>query len=133
MLVTGNGVYKYYKLKDNGLKPEPHQMNKKESHISSNYTCHAWLPADGRIVVCTDSGELLLCESNGEYKMLLSCSPQDGFYIESIITNTKGFMISGDHGNIMLFEKTEEPKNPYTKAAQLPSGDPKKEETKENA
>ena len=24
MLVTGNGVYKYFKLKDNGLKPEPH-------------------------------------------------------------------------------------------------------------
>lgn len=44
MLVTGNGVYKYFKLKDNGLKPEPHQMNKKESHISSNYTSHTWLP-----------------------------------------------------------------------------------------
>jgi len=47
---------------------------KKESHISSNYTCHAWLN-EGKIIVCTDQGEILLCESNGEYKMLLQGSP----------------------------------------------------------
>jgi hypothetical protein len=49
--------------------------------------------------------------------MLLSCSPQDGFNISSIVTSSKGFMISGDHGTIFLFEKTEEPKNPYAKVA----------------
>lgn len=32
----------------------------------------------------------------------------------------------------MLFEKTDEQKNPYTKVAQWPTGDPKKEERKEN-
>ena len=75
MLVTGNGVYKYYKLKDNGLKPEPHTLNnKKESHISSNYTCHVWL-TEGKILVCTDQGEIMLCESNGEYKILLQITP----------------------------------------------------------
>jgi len=45
--------------------------------------------------------------------MLLQGSPQDGFCIENIITNTKGFMICGDHGTIYHYEKTEEPKNPY--------------------
>jgi len=72
-------------------------MSKKESHISSNYTCHGWLN-DGKILVCTDQGEILYCESNGEYKMLLQCSPQEGFYIENIIITSKGFIICGDHG-----------------------------------
>jgi len=71
MLVTGNGVYKFFKLKDNGLKQEPHQVTKKEKQISENFTCHTWLP-DGRIIICTDSGELILCESNGEFKMVLN-------------------------------------------------------------
>lgn len=33
----------------------------------------------------------------------------------------------------MVYDWTDEPKNPYQKVAQWPSGDPKKEETKENA
>jgi WD40 repeat protein len=40
LVVTGNGVYKYYKLKDNGLRPEHSGLAKKESHISNHYTCH---------------------------------------------------------------------------------------------
>lgn len=71
LLVTGNGVYKYYKLKDNGIRPEHSAITKKESHISNHYTCHAWLP-EGKIIICTDQGELILLESTGEYKMILS-------------------------------------------------------------
>jgi hypothetical protein len=28
---------------------------KKEAEVSTNYTCHTWLP-DGRIALCTDLG-----------------------------------------------------------------------------
>ena len=49
IIVIGNGVYKYYKLKDNGIRPEHSGIAKKESHISSNYTWHTWLP-DGKII-----------------------------------------------------------------------------------
>lgn len=126
LIVTGNGVYKYYKLKDNGLRPEHSGLTKKESHISNHYTCHTWLP-EGKIIVCTDQGELLLLESTGEYKMLLSCSPGDGFYIESITTYSKGFMIAGDTGQIMVFEKTDEPKKPFAHVATWPNVDPKEE------
>lgn len=28
-------------------------MGKKDANISSNYTCHLWLP-DGKLLVCTD-------------------------------------------------------------------------------
>ena len=126
LIITGNGVYKYYKLKDNGLRPEHSTLAKKESHISNNYTCHTWLP-EGKIIICTDQGELLLLESTGEYKMLLSCSPGDGFYIESITNYSKGFMIAGDTGQIMVFEKSDEPKKPFTHVATWPNVDPKEE------
>ena len=126
IVVTGNGVYKYYKLKDNGIRPEHSGLTKKESHISNHYTCHTWLP-EGKIIICTDQGELLLLESSGEYKMLLSCSPGDGFYIEAITNYSKGFMIAGDTGQIMVFEKTDEPKKPFVHVATWPNVDPKEE------
>ena len=124
VLVTGNGVYKYYKFKETGLKPEHQSMAKKESHISNRFMCHTWMP-DGKIIVATDQGELLLCESNGECKMMLSCSPKDGFCIESILVNTKGFMICGDYGTVMVFENrgASDPKNPFALLAKWPSED----------
>ena len=55
----------------------------------------------------------MLLEQNGEYKTLLSDSPQDNFHIECVQTYSKGFVIAGDNGTIMIFEKSEDAKNPY--------------------
>jgi hypothetical protein len=49
-------------------------VHKKENNISTNYTCHAVL-SDGRILICTDMGDVMLMESTGEFKMLLNESP----------------------------------------------------------
>ncbi len=62
----------------------------------------------------------MLLASGGDYKMLLSESPGDGFYIECIQTYSKGFIIAGDNGTIMIYEKSEDPKNPYNRIAKLP-------------
>ena len=51
--------------------------------------------------------------------MLLADSPGEGFHIECIITYSKGFIIAGENGQIMVYEKSEEPKNPYHKIAVL--------------
>ena len=126
IIVIGNGVYKYYKLKDNGIRPEHSGVLKKETHISSNYTCHTWLP-DGKIIICTDQGEMLYFESTGEYKMMLNWSPCDGFYIETIINYSNGIMIAGDSGQIMVFSKTDEPKKPFILVATWPNVDIKEE------
>jgi hypothetical protein len=40
----------------------------------------------------------MLLESTGDYKMLLPESPGEGFYIECVITYSKGFIIGGDNG-----------------------------------
>lgn len=63
----------------------------------------------------------MLLESSGDYKMLLTESPGDGFYIECVITYGKGFIIAGENGQIMIYEKSEEPKNPYHRIATLVS------------
>ena len=53
---------------------------------------------DGRLIVCTDQGEIMVLEGQGDYKTLLAESPGEGFYIECIITYTKGFIIAGENG-----------------------------------
>lgn len=84
LVVTGNNTFKFYRVADNNvLKPTFNQIHKKESHISNNYTCHCWLP-DQKLLVCTDSGEIMLLEQNGDYKTLLSESPLDNFHIECV-------------------------------------------------
>jgi len=55
--------------------------------------------------------------------MLLSESPGDGFYIECIQTYSKGFIIAGDNGTVMIYEKSEDPKNPYNRIAKLPQSE----------
>jgi hypothetical protein len=73
-------------------------LNKKEQHISSQYTCHCWMP-DGRFLVGTDQGDLIYCEQSGDFKLLLHQDPSmDGFFIESIKTYSKGFIVGGDKG-----------------------------------
>ena len=92
VLATGNNIYKYYKIKDNGIQAQHQTMAKKDVKISTHYTCHAWMP-DEKIIVCTDIGEIMLLESSGEFKTVLADSPGDDFYIESIVTHAKGFII----------------------------------------
>jgi hypothetical protein len=54
VLITGPQTYKFYKItENNALTPSKSSLNKKEQHISSNYTCHCWL-ADGKFLVGTD-------------------------------------------------------------------------------
>ena len=104
------------------LKPTHTQILKKDAHISSNFTCHVWLP-DGRLLIGTDKGDIMLLEQSGDYKMSINEAPGDDFYIDCIMTYQKGFIIGGDNGTIMIYEKSEDPKNPYTRIAKLPSGE----------
>jgi hypothetical protein len=42
--------------------------------------------------------------------MDLKEAPGDGFYIQTIKAFSKGFLIAGDKGQIMIFEKVDDPK-----------------------
>ena len=45
--------------------------------ISGNYTCHTWLP-DGKIAICTDIGQIMILESNGDYKSIQAGDQKKG-------------------------------------------------------
>lgn len=122
VLITGPQTYKFYKITEtNALTTMKNNLNKKDQHISSNYTCHCWL-ADGKFLVGTDQGDIIYCEANGDYKSMLHQDPNmDGFYIETIRTYPKGFIVGGEKGQILIFERTDEPKTPFTKVAVLPT------------
>jgi hypothetical protein len=122
ILVTGNNTYKYFEIRDNSsLRATYSQLSKKENnHLSSNYTAHCWLP-EGKFLVGTDQGQIMLCLANGEFKGVLADSPGEGFYIETIRTYSKGFIIGGDQGKMMVFMSTGEVNNPYTRIASLPN------------
>ena len=94
------------------------QLAKKEAHISSNYTCHCWL-LDGKFLIGTDQGDILLCEGGGDVKMELK-GPEDNFYIQTIKSYSKGFVTAGDKGQIMIFEKVDDPKSQYSLIQSLP-------------
>ena len=64
--------------------------------------------ADGKLVVCTEAGEIILCETDGSFLAFIEDSPfNENFMIESIVTFSRGFIIAGD-GYIYAFEKCED-------------------------
>lgn len=68
VVVTGTNVYKYYKIKDmNEFVADHTQLNNKDRMITSHYSCHAWMQDTGRLIVCTENGEIMLCETSGEF------------------------------------------------------------------
>jgi hypothetical protein len=77
-----------------------------------NYTCHTLLP-EGQILICTELGEIIYLENTGEYKMILPDSPGKNLNIVNILSFSKGFVLSGENGQIIVYEKNEEVKNPF--------------------
>ena len=68
----------------------------------------------------TDQGQIILFE-NGEIKRPLNDYPGDGFYIEKIMTYSKGFIIVGDKGQMMVYITTSDPLNLFQQIAALPN------------
>jgi len=44
-----------------------------------NYTCHAWVQEI--LLVCTDRGEIMFCDLNAEFKLMIVDSPGRTFEI----------------------------------------------------
>ena len=110
------------------------------TQLSSNYSCHAWLAdPSGRFVICTDQGQILLLNSQGEYKGENITAPgKENFPITAITTfsgvtqqdpaaaasgamkpsgaGKSGFIVAGASGYIRVFVKSDvDPKKPYVR------------------
>jgi hypothetical protein len=69
----------------------------------------------GRLLVCTENGEIMLLENSGEYLSFIPTSPMGGVRIQCVVPYSKGFLIGGDSGEIIIYERSEDPKHPYIK------------------
>ncbi len=110
ILVTGpNNTYHYLKQKrdpeGNPMFSHEHsQINSlEEGRVNStNFTCHTWSKSTGMILVCSDSGDMILCQNNGAYKSYILQSPQ-GNSIDCAYSFSKGFLI-GVEGSFYIFK-----------------------------
>lgn len=88
ILITGPDVYKYivlkYADKEFTLNLLHSQLNGRDhSLFSGNITCHAWNKNNCEILLCTDNGEMIICENSGEFKATVIDS-QKGRSIECV-------------------------------------------------
>lgn len=119
MVVTGLNTFKYYKIEDNEFQASLTQITNKDREITTKYSCHAWM-GDGRLVVCTEVGEIIVLEDDGEFVAYLPDSPanDEDFKIEAITAmQNKGFIISGN-GRFYIYEKNDDERQPYRLAVE---------------
>ena len=74
---------------------------------SSRMVCHCWV-ADDRIIVGTETGELLLFDG-GDLKFIkiLKCSPDEGVAIDAVTKTSRGFIAAGDKGAVYVYTAME--------------------------
>ena len=118
VVVTGMDTYKYYRIEEGEFQADHTQVNNKDAdiEISTKYSCHSWMH-DGRLIVCTEAGEIMLLETDGSYMSYIPESPCEEdrntpFKIESITPFSRGFIVSGKN-KIYAYEKTEDQRVPY--------------------
>lgn len=113
VVVTGPDTFKYYRIEDGELQAAHTQINNSQRDNTTMYSCHTWM-TDGRLIVCTEVGEIIILEDDGEFVAFLPDSPmqEEEFKIECICPMQRGFIVAGN-GRIYVYEKQEDPQAPY--------------------
>jgi hypothetical protein len=92
------------------------RVNNADRELTTKYVCQAWM-GDGRLIVCTEVGEIFLCEESGSYMTYIPESPtDDNFKLEACVAFSRGFIVAGNengNGKFYAFEKCEDPKVAY--------------------
>ena len=100
MKVT-DGMNGFTKLKDT-LSYKYESYSKMPTNVSDNYTCHAFDRA-GKLHLCTDHGEIMICDHDGNLQYYLKDAPF-GNRIECIYPASRGLVVAGVNGYIWSFE-----------------------------
>lgn len=67
--------------------------------LTKSFTCHAWMSDTARLVVCTERGEILLCENSGEFYSFIEYDDrQRDHKIKCIVPYNRGFVIGWSSG-----------------------------------
>ena len=105
IIATGNNVFVWYKPIE-GLKVQSQGITKKEAHVSHNYLCHSWL-YDGKLVVGTDSGEIIFLDQNCEYRTYMTTG-MESWSALCIVPFSNGFLVGGEEARVVMFERTSD-------------------------
>ena len=120
VVVTGPDTFNYYRIEEGELQPSLTRINNKGLDLTTKYSCHTWM-TDGRLIVCTEVGEIIILEDDGEFVAYLPDSPiheEENFKIEAITPMQKvGFLVAGNN-RIFVYEKMDDSKIPYKQACE---------------
>lgn len=61
----------------------------------------------------------MVCETTGEFMSYIAESPQEGFRIQTIAPFSRGFIVGGENGIIIAYERVEDPNHPYRRIKEL--------------
>jgi len=62
--------------------------------------------SDGYLIVCTEVGEIIVCNDDGSYEASIPEAPMNDFKIEAIVPFSRGFIVAGN-GLIYAYERSE--------------------------
>ena len=109
--IFGKGIGKLLRYADGQIKP----MSMTLRRDSANFISHAWL-SDDRCIVGTDGGEILLIENYEFRTVVYPCGNEneDMVPVFCLTATGRGFCMGTTHGEIRVFEKSEESKEQYS-------------------
>lgn len=103
LCVTGEQIFKCYKLTEKAFKSLPTNLGAKNKQT---VLCHSWLPeANGMILLAMDSGELLLYKDGKLEGTIPTVKEADPIY--SLCSSSKGFYYGSSSGVIASYEYAE--------------------------
>jgi WD40 repeat protein len=114
IFVSGRGKDKlfWFKYQNAGLVQLPIGLNKLDPKLSTDYICHAWMP-DGRLVIGTDNGEIIIFDSACEFRGYVTVG-LDNWRVECILPYSRGFLVAGEDASVHIFERhPEDIRNQY--------------------
>lgn len=124
ILVSGNDTFRYMRIDESSKKyefSEEHtQVNNADRVISNKYSCHCWTNV-GKLIVCTEIGEIFECE-DGAFSGYIPDSPtNDDIKIEAIMPYSRGFVVAANqskdnqetHGKFYVFQENQDPRYKY--------------------
>ena len=115
LMITGKNCFQYAKLKDyHNLEVKQKNVARKDVLSLNNtyFTCHTFVC--NCLLVCTERGDILFCDKDGDFKSKLIESPGNNYFISSIVPiKGEDFIISNPDGYMNFYTATKELKNPF--------------------
>jgi hypothetical protein len=76
---------------------------------ANSFICHAWMQDSARLILCSEGGDIMICENSGEFYAFIERDERSS--IRAIVPYNRGFVIGWSNG---LFSAHERYDDQYT-------------------